>query len=78
MKETTQDHRITRRGMLHVGSAALAGVAALTVADAQDKKQTDRSPDHHLPNEREPGPNCCQKRHQCRLKMPPSAGAGRC
>jgi len=41
MKETTQDHRITRRGILHVGSAALAGVAALTVAGAQDKKQAE-------------------------------------
>src|SRR5882762_9081832 len=57
MKETTQDHRITRRGMLHVGSAALASVAAITVADAQEKKMADRSPDHHLANEREPGPN---------------------
>jgi len=29
--ETSQNHRITRRGMLQVRSAALAGVAALAV-----------------------------------------------
>jgi len=34
--EADQNHRITRRGMLHVGSAALAGVSELTVANAQD------------------------------------------
>src|SRR5258708_2506569 len=57
MEETNQNRRITRRGILHAGSAALAGISALTVANAQDKKKADRSPDHHLPNEREPGPN---------------------
>ncbi|MCU1237033.1 MAG: hypothetical protein JWP63_5000, partial [Candidatus Solibacter sp.] len=49
MEETTQNHRITRRGMFHAGSAALAGLSALAVANAQDSaKKPDRSPDHHL------------------------------
>src|SRR5205807_1200307 len=57
MEETTK-HRITRRGMFQAGSAALAGVSALAIASAQDSaKQAFRSQDHHLPNEREPGPN---------------------
>src|SRR3979409_291990 len=50
--ETDQNHRRTRRGMLHVGSAALAGVSALAIANAQ----AERSPDHHLNNETVPGP----------------------
>jgi len=64
--ETDQDHRITRRGMLQAGSAALAGVAALTGANAQDRRgpsressdnrEAQRSPDHHLKNETVPGP----------------------
>src|SRR5882762_5116162 len=65
MEETTQDHRFTRRGMFHVGSAALAGLSALAIADAQvgtapppktDQKDDLRSPDHHLPNESVRGP----------------------
>jgi oxalate decarboxylase len=66
MNETTQDQRITRRGLLHAGSAALAGVAALTGASGQDtgdpsrdssyERKTERSPDHHLKNETVPGP----------------------
>src|SRR5713226_7140712 len=66
MDETTQNHRITRRGMLHAGSAALAGGAALTGANAQDRRgpsressdnrEAQRSPDHHLKNETVPGP----------------------
>ena len=44
--------------MLHAGSAALAGVSALAIANAQEAaKQPVRSRDHHLPNEREPGAN---------------------
>ncbi len=52
--------------MLHAGSAALAGVAALTGANAQDRRgssressdnrEAQRSPDHHLKNETVPGP----------------------
>src|SRR5579862_7816983 len=57
MEKTTQEQRITRRGMFHVGSAALAGVSALAVASAEDSdKKVVRSPDHHLPNETDPGP----------------------
>jgi oxalate decarboxylase len=57
MEETSQDQRITRRDMFHAGSAALAGVSALAVANAQDTgKKVERSPDHHLPNETDPGP----------------------
>src|SRR5438270_1268473 len=56
MEETT-NHRITRRGMFQAGSAALAGVSALAIASAQDSaKKAVRSPDHHLPNETDPGP----------------------
>src|SRR5258706_3002097 len=67
MENSTQNNRFTRRGILHAGSAALAGISALTFASAQDArgpsressngKMAERSPDHHLPNEREPGPN---------------------
>jgi oxalate decarboxylase len=61
MEETTQNHRITRRDMFHVGSAALAGLSALAVADAQDTgRKVERSSDHHLPNETEPGPKNAQ------------------
>jgi len=57
MEDTTQNHRITRRGMFHVGSAALAGVSAIAVGNAQDTgRKVARSPDHHLPNEADPGP----------------------
>src|SRR5260370_24289387 len=62
MGETTQNHRISRRGMFHAGSAALAGVAAQTVANAQDTKKlsgeisANRSPDHRLKNETVHGP----------------------
>src|ERR1700704_6310634 len=53
MEDETQNHRITRRGILQVGSTALAAATTLTVAKAQ---QQIRSPDHHLPNESDPGP----------------------
>jgi len=63
--ETSQNHQITRRGMLHVGSAALAEVSALAVANAQDtrapslessdNREAERSPDNHLKNETVPG-----------------------
>jgi oxalate decarboxylase len=57
MEEKTQHHRITRRGIFHAGSAALAGLSALAVANAQDTgKKAERSADHHLPNESDPGP----------------------
>src|ERR1035438_5093461 len=42
--------RITRRGILQVGTAVLTTAA---VVDAQTQTT---SPDHHLPNERAPGP----------------------
>src|SRR6266487_2618191 len=65
MEETDQKDGITRRGMLHAGSAALAGLSALAIADAQvstppqrkaDKLEVVKSPDHHLPNESIRGP----------------------
>jgi oxalate decarboxylase len=57
MEEKTQNHRITRRSIFHAGSAALAGLSALAVANAQDTgKKAERSADHHLPNESDPGP----------------------
>ena len=52
MEDETQNHQITRRGILQVGSTALAAATTLTVAKAQHL----RSPDHHLPNETDPGP----------------------
>ena len=44
--------------MLHVGSAALAGVSALAIAKAQDtnNREVARSSDHHLQNETIHGP----------------------
>jgi oxalate decarboxylase len=66
MDETSQNQRITRRGMFHVGSAAFAGASALAVANAQNTgkqdtgKKVERSPDHHLPNETDPGPKNVQ------------------
>jgi oxalate decarboxylase len=57
MEETNQSDRISRRGLFHAGSAALAGLSAIAVANAQDpEKKAARSPDHHLPNETDPGP----------------------
>jgi oxalate decarboxylase len=55
----------TRRKFLGATGAALAGAAACAVpiADAQQPQQNQqpgsppRTPDHHLPNEQQPGPN---------------------
>src|SRR5277367_5634614 len=47
---------LSRRRFIGVGSAALAVAAGLQMADGQENK-VPRSPDHHLPNESEPGPN---------------------
>jgi len=46
---------LSRRKFIGVGSAALAAVAGLQVAEGQEKKVI-RSSDHHLTNETEPGP----------------------
>jgi oxalate decarboxylase len=55
---------VTRRRFLEVGGAALAAVAAATPLAAQQgqkehqgaqENKVPRSPDHHLPNEEEPG-----------------------
>ena len=51
MENESQNDRITRRGMLHFGSAALTAAGTLAVASAQQI----HSPDHHLPNESDPG-----------------------
>jgi oxalate decarboxylase len=66
MENKTDNDRITRREIFQVGSAVLAAAATLNVANAQDASrrteakpdQTDavHSPDHHLPNESNPGP----------------------
>jgi oxalate decarboxylase len=53
-----EQRKLTRRRIFELGSAALATAATLTVADAQEtseKKGDPRPPDHHLPNEEEPG-----------------------
>jgi oxalate decarboxylase len=46
----------TRRRFLGVSGAALAGAAVVPLVEAQEK-MVQRSPDHHLPNEQQPGPN---------------------
>lgn len=46
---------LSRRRFIGTGSAVLAAAAGLQGSDAQE--QVPRSPDHHLPNESEPGPN---------------------
>src|SRR5260370_19284350 len=57
MSQRNDEDRITRRGLLQVGSATLATAATLKVAAAQDlAKSAIRSSDHHLPNETVPGP----------------------
>src|SRR5258708_36976778 len=57
MQKATQNNQITRRGIFHAGTAALAGASALAVAQAQESNgRLVRSPDHHLPNETDPGP----------------------
>lgn len=45
----------TRRKFIGVASTALAA-GATAAAQSQQSKQVPRSPDHHLPNEEEPGP----------------------
>lgn len=47
---------LSRRKFIEGGSAALIAAAGLRVASAQEAN-VPRSPDHHLPNESEPGPN---------------------
>jgi oxalate decarboxylase len=46
----------TRRRFLGVSGIALAGAAVVPLVEAQEK-MAPRSPDHHLPNEQQPGPN---------------------
>ena len=46
--------KVSRRKFVGVSSAALA--AATSLAAAQQRNPPPRSPDHHLPNEEEPGP----------------------
>jgi oxalate decarboxylase len=46
----------TRRRFLGVSGAVLAGAAIVPLVEAQEKI-VPRSPDHHLPNEQQPGPN---------------------
>ena len=46
----------TRRRFLGVSGAALAGAAVVPLMEAQEK-MLQCSPDHHLPNEQQPGPN---------------------
>jgi oxalate decarboxylase len=47
---------LSRRKFIEGSSAALIAAAGLRVASAQEAN-VPRSPDHHLPNESEPGPN---------------------
>jgi oxalate decarboxylase len=57
MKKSSRNNRISRRGILQVGSAVLTTAAAITGADAQTQQAPPiHSADHHLPNETAPGP----------------------
>jgi oxalate decarboxylase len=57
MSEPNQKDRITRRGILHIGSAALTAATTVALANAQDGTTSAlESSDHHLPNETDPGP----------------------
>jgi oxalate decarboxylase len=47
---------LSRRSFISAGSAAAAAAATVGSAAAQESKPV-RSPDHHLPNETQPGPN---------------------
>ena len=51
-----EDKDVTRRKFLAASSVALAAATAAGMVSLQDDKKTPRSPDHHLPNEQEPGP----------------------
>jgi oxalate decarboxylase len=59
---TDESTKVTRRKFAGMGSAAaLAAVAMVKMADGQAQQppqsaKVPRSPDHHLPNEEEPGP----------------------
>src|SRR5271170_6285667 len=50
----TMAEDLSRRRFIGVGSAALAAAAGLQIAEGQENK-VPLSPDHHLPNESEPG-----------------------
>ncbi|HEY6127399.1 MAG TPA: cupin domain-containing protein [Candidatus Acidoferrum sp.] len=57
------EKEFTRRSFLGAGSAALVAATAIGMAGGQpsgavpqEQKKVPRSPDHHLPNEEEPGP----------------------
>jgi oxalate decarboxylase len=51
-----ENGEVTRRKFLGVGSAAMLAAAASGVAGAQEATNLPRSPDHHLPNEKNHGP----------------------
>ncbi len=57
MQQSSNNEKITRRGILRAGSAALAATATLTAVSAQDAtKRAASVADHRLPNESDPGP----------------------
>jgi oxalate decarboxylase len=51
-----QSREVTRRKFLGAGSAAVLAAATAGVAGAQEAPKPPRSPDHHLPNEQNHGP----------------------
>ncbi len=51
-----ESREVTRRKFLGVGSAAVLAAATAGVAGAQEAPKPPRSPDHHLPNEQNHGP----------------------
>ena len=56
--ERTHEVSLSRRNFLtNTGAAIAAAVAIPIAAAAQEQTHVPRSPDHHFPNERQPGPN---------------------
>ena len=56
MSKDVSNAPFSRRHFLSVSSAALAAAAATPLV-AQQQTNVPRSPDHHFPNEQQPGPN---------------------
>ena len=55
--ENTTDVSLSRRSFLTTTGAAIAAAVAVPIVAAQEQSQVPRSPDHHFPNEQQPGPN---------------------
>jgi len=69
---------VTRRKFLETGTAALAALTALPAVAQTAQQQPVRSPDHHLSNESEPGPNnaVLDKQNRDSVWAPPTDAGG--